>query len=362
MQKNTYGVDVANYQPENLDSYVANGAKFAIVKLTQGTYYRNEKARAQIASAKAHGIEVAGYFYANHGSNLSQAIVEAQYAVATAKALGLPQGSILADDWEQGGGNSIWGNRTANADAILAAMDVIKEAGYVPMFYSGASAMKNNVSTSSIIIKYPNSLWVASYPVMGRIDVANMGYFPSMEGVAIWQFTDNWKGLNVDGNIAVIDTHTINYSKEEDDEMSWHPEVDYNELGRFKVTRPNGATLYKSADLNEAVGTRKAGQSFKIFKALKGAVQAGTNQWFAQSDGLTKINPLAVNSQAHGVVAKIIVDDAYTQAEPKPSAGIEHLNKGTSWKVFGRIGKYLIVNGAKGGKYVDGTKCKIILY
>ena len=28
-----------------------------------------------------------------------------------------------------------------------------------------------------------------------------------MNGVAIWQFCDNWKGLNVDGNISLIDLH-----------------------------------------------------------------------------------------------------------------------------------------------------------
>ena len=33
----------------------------------------------------------------------------------------------------------------------------------------------------------------------------DFGYFPSMDGVAIWQFTDNWKGMSVDGNISLID-------------------------------------------------------------------------------------------------------------------------------------------------------------
>lgn len=46
----SYGVDVSSYQ-SSIVSYA--GAKFAIVKLTQGTGYINPKAAAQIKSAKA---------------------------------------------------------------------------------------------------------------------------------------------------------------------------------------------------------------------------------------------------------------------------------------------------------------------
>lgn len=56
------------------------------------------------------------------------------------------------------------------------------------------------------------------------------------------------------------------------------------------------------------------------------------------------------------------VNNNMTQAETKPSAGIEHLPKGNSYKVFGRVGKYLIVYGKNGGKYLSADKCKIILY
>ncbi len=71
--------------------------------------------------------------------------------------------------------------------------------------YSGASLLRNNLNTKQIVAKFGTCLWVASYPVSGRVNVANFNYFPSMDGVAIWQFTDNWHGLNVDGNINVID-------------------------------------------------------------------------------------------------------------------------------------------------------------
>ena len=200
----SYGVDVASYQSTTV-SYT--GAKFAIIKLTQGIDYLNPKVDQQIKSAKANGLLVGGYFYANHSNSVSRARSEAKYAVAKAKALGIPEGSYLADDFEHGSGNNVNGSISGNTDAILAAMQVIKEAGYKPMVYSGAYVLHNRVSASRIVKSYGTCLWVASYKVSGRQDYADFNYFPSMDGVAIWQFTDNWHGLNVDGNISLIDLH-----------------------------------------------------------------------------------------------------------------------------------------------------------
>lgn len=202
VSKKSYGVDVASFQTENV-SYT--GAKFAIVKLTQGTGYINPKAKAQIKSAKAHGLLTMGYFYANHSGSVTRARAEAKYAVEKAKAYGVPAGSYIADDWEEGSGNSVNGGASANTDAVLAAMQVIKEAGYKPLVYSGAFNLRNHLSTSRIVKSFGTCLWVASYKVMGRQDSADFNYFPSMDGVAIWQFTDNYRGLGVDGNITLVD-------------------------------------------------------------------------------------------------------------------------------------------------------------
>lgn len=202
VSKRSLGADVANYQSENV-SYA--GIKFALIKLTQGTGYINPKAKAQIKSAKAHGLLVMGYFYATHSGSVSNARAEAKYAVEKAKAYGVPAGSYIADDWEQGSGNSVNGGASSNTDAVLAAMQVIKEAGYKPLIYSGAFNLRNHLSISRIMKSFGTCLWVASYKVSGRQDYADFNYFPSMDGVAIWQFTDNYKGYNVDGNIAVVD-------------------------------------------------------------------------------------------------------------------------------------------------------------
>ncbi|WP_441327390.1 GH25 family lysozyme [Lactobacillus paragasseri] len=72
------------------------------------------------------------------------------------------------------------------------------------MLYSSEWLLKAKVDTNKVTQKYPNSLWVASYKTMGRQDQPDYNYFPSMNNVAIWQYTQNWRGQNVDGNVNVL--------------------------------------------------------------------------------------------------------------------------------------------------------------
>ena len=198
------GVDVASYQNADLSSHAQVGAQFAIVKVSEGTSYRNPKASSQISTAISNNMMPMAYHFATFSSNSSAAVAEANYAVKAAQAFGLPKGSYIACDYETGQGNNIYGGKTPTANAIIAFMDTIKAAGYQPLLYASSSVLQNNIDTSSVIAEYPNSLWVASYAISGRIDNPNFNYFPSMDGVSIWQFTDNWRGLNVDGNINVL--------------------------------------------------------------------------------------------------------------------------------------------------------------
>lgn len=197
----SYGIDEASYQSENIASYP--GSKFAISKTTEGLSYQNPKARNQVITAKQAGIVVGGYHYAHFSGNVNQAIQEGNFAVQVAKNVGIPLGSLYAADWETGSGNVTSGNKEDNTNAILAFMDVVAKAGYKPFLYSGKELLENNIDTKRITDKYGDCLWVAYYKVEGRQDIADFNWFPTMDHVAIWQFTDNWKGLGVDGNIAV---------------------------------------------------------------------------------------------------------------------------------------------------------------
>lgn len=203
--KRSYGVDVSSFQGTDLAKYANLGAKYAFVKVSEGLDYRNPKAQSQINSAKDNGMMVGGYHYARFSANSGVAAQEGHYAVNSAAEVGLPKGSYLACDWETGSGNVTNQGYEVSANAILAFLDVVAGAGYKPLLYSGKSLLTNNVDVKKITNKYGTCLWVASYKTMDRQDTADFGYFPSMDNIAIWQFSSNWYGLNVDANIALID-------------------------------------------------------------------------------------------------------------------------------------------------------------
>ncbi|MEW1745970.1 GH25 family lysozyme [Lactobacillus gasseri] len=205
--KRSYGVDVSDWQASNLSAMASAGSKYAVVKVSEGLNYQNPKAQAQINSAKQNNMMPMGYHYANFSNNSNIASQEGDYAVNSAQQAGLPQGSYLAADWETGSGNVTNRNAADNTSAILTFMNVVARAGYKPLLYSGKYLMSNNMNVTKITSAYSNSLWVAAYPMGNGVPVSepNFNYFPSMNDVIIWQFTDNWKNLNVDGNINLLE-------------------------------------------------------------------------------------------------------------------------------------------------------------
>ena len=368
VSKKSYGVDVASYQSTTVNY---TGAKFALVKLTQGTDYLNPKATAQIKSAKANGLLVGGYFYANHSNSVSRARSEAKYAVAKAKALGIPEGSYLADDWEQGSGNSVNGSASANTDAILAAMQVIKEAGYKPLIYSGAYNLRNRLSISRIVKSFGTCLWVASYKVSGRQDYADFNYFPSMDGVAIWQFTDNYRGLGVDGNICLIDLKIGSGSsqpkpaKKTTESLSLHPVVKWNVGAVAVVSNAKGAYVYTSSKLDkrESDKLKPLGSMWQVFDLENGAVKVGKNQYFDGRAVYVKTNPIAYNDAKHGV-AKIVMPHTHALDAPKADAGkVYGLELNSEVEIQGRVGRFLKIKELHKGKqvYVTGNRAYIVL-
>ena len=198
------GIDVSSWQSTNLNQQAKSGAQFAVVKVSEGTNYQNPNAQGQIQSAEQNNMMTMGYHYTHFGSDSNRAVQEGNYAVNSAQQAGLPQGSYLATDWEQDVNNNTNGSVAANTNAITSFMDTVHDGGYNPMLYSSEWLLKNKVDTNKISEKYPNALWVAKYKTNGREDNPDFNYFPSMDNVAIWQYTQNWRGQNVDGNVNVV--------------------------------------------------------------------------------------------------------------------------------------------------------------
>ena len=200
-----YGVDVSSYQSTDMLPYHKAGASFAIVKLTEGTDYLNPKASKQVASSRANHLYTHAYHFANFGWSVPQAKKEATNFINEAKRLNISKKRMVWLDWEVSPNNKVIGNKEMNTKAILAFMDDIKRAGWHPGLYSGYSLLNGDIDTKQVIKKYGTCLWVASYPTMSPVSTANFEYFPTMDGVAVWQFTSNWHGLDVDGNVALVD-------------------------------------------------------------------------------------------------------------------------------------------------------------
>lgn len=96
VEKRRFGVDVSSYNSENVGQF--SGAKFAIVKVSEGLTYQNPKAQSQVSSAKANSMMTMAYHYAHFGADSNRAVQEGNYAVNSAQQAGLPQGSYLAID------------------------------------------------------------------------------------------------------------------------------------------------------------------------------------------------------------------------------------------------------------------------
>lgn len=203
MATRDFVVDVAAYQPTSMSAYKQTGARQVIVKLTEGLGYINPKASTQIKSAHANHMYLHAYHFATFGNNVGRAKMEAKFFVSRAKKLNISKKRYLWLDWETGDGNTVINSTYSNTKAILAFMKVCHDAGYKVGLYSGTYILRQYVDTAKIVKKYGTCLWIASYTTMGRIDKPDFNYFPSMNGVAIWQFTDNWCGFNVDGNITL---------------------------------------------------------------------------------------------------------------------------------------------------------------
>lgn len=264
-------VDVAKYQPNSLRTYKNAGAKGAIVQVSVAKSIVAPKAKAQVKSAKANGLVPIGYFYACFGNSVSEAEVEACFAVKQAEAVGIPTGSFLGVDWESQDNNTSNGPRS-NTSAILAAMDVIKKAGYKPLLYSSASLMRTKIDTARVIDKYGTCLWVASYPYSGATYRPDFRYFPSMKGVAIWQFTDNWKGLSVDGNVGFISFELARVKVLKVKHASWRAQK-----GVFVLEQ--ALKLHKSPHISSpAIAKLKKGDSVVYDATLQGPLRLWIRQ------------------------------------------------------------------------------------
>lgn len=211
-------VDVSNHNGNMTTSeYVSMrnnyGVKAITAKISEGTYYQDPYAATNIANAQAAGLYINGYFFCRYTS-VESAKQEAQFAVNTAKADGLPVNAVLCADIEASQQASL--SRSTNDAAIAAMKEVVEAGGYRFDTYSMSSWGDNHISWSNI-------KWIANYPYNVTTDRYTAGHAwqwtdkqqfkDSYGGFDASQLYDNYYtgGLDKNAVISNQDTHDVSH-------------------------------------------------------------------------------------------------------------------------------------------------------
>ncbi|MDD1387822.1 GH25 family lysozyme [Pediococcus pentosaceus] len=190
------GVDWAKYQGYSGVKGYKND-QFAIAQIGGsygGTFINQATYNSQVASAKNMGMRAHTYIWYGVGGSTALGKQCLNYYLPRVKT---PKGSIVALDYEDGASGSV----KENTDAIIAGMQQIKNAGYTPMYYSYKPYTLAHVDYQRIIKRFGTSLWIAAYPDYNVRSTPYWGTFPTMDGVAIWQFTSTYINGGLDGNV-----------------------------------------------------------------------------------------------------------------------------------------------------------------
>lgn len=189
VKKSTF-VDVSSHNgyisKEDYQRLAEKGISGAVVKLTEGTSYKNPYAISQAQNAQAAGMQVSAYAF-SHYTNEAEARAEARYFAEEARRLNLPSSTVMVNDIED---SDMLSNINTSTQAWA---DEMRRMGFSNlMYYTSASWLdRNNLRTKGPIQTERFGLenfWVAQYPTskLSADDAKTLKY--NSEAGA-WQFT-----------------------------------------------------------------------------------------------------------------------------------------------------------------------------
>lgn len=192
------GVDLSSHNASvHPDALKSSGAKYAIIKVSEGTYYLNDKFGALVSKCKDAGIDKLAYYHFLIADSYDAGVQEGVFCLKMLSNLGIPKGSTIFADAE------ISKNSTESIKGFLV---TLKNAGYQTGVYTGKYMLGQlNLENIQTVAQYT---WLASYPLASGTPATgypNFNYFPTAPNVDIWQFTDNLLDFKLDGNISVTD-------------------------------------------------------------------------------------------------------------------------------------------------------------
>lgn len=202
------GTDLSRYQGYTAVKGQASD-EFSIAQIggiNTGGIYTQATYQSQVASGIAQGLRMHTYIWYQVGGDKQAAKQCMDYFLPRVQT---PKRSIVALDYEDGASC----DQSANTDAILYGMNRIKQAGYTPVYYSYKPYTLAHVDYKRILAEFPNSLWIAAYKDYKITTTPDYAYFPSMDGVGMWQFTSCYRGGGLDGNVDLTNITQNGYHK-----------------------------------------------------------------------------------------------------------------------------------------------------
>lgn len=200
-----YGTDWSSYQGA-YGKYPSNKSiSFAFSKLGgDGFTYVSPVYSSQVKSGLDNGLRMHTYLWAENITSNEKADY---FANVYLPLIETPKGSLVAIDVEAG---------TINNDAIIRLMYNIQKAGYTPEFYSYKPFIQSQgVDIKRIVENFgDSSVWVAGYPTRDLGVDPLFAYFPSLEGVGIWQYSDNGELGGLDMNVDLTGVTKSGYSND----------------------------------------------------------------------------------------------------------------------------------------------------
>ncbi|EJJ1066806.1 LysM peptidoglycan-binding domain-containing protein [Enterococcus faecalis] len=284
--KGDQGVDWAIYQGEQGRFGYAHD-KFAIAQI--GGYnasgiYEQYTYKTQVASAIAQGKRAHTYIWYDTWGNMDIAKTTMDYFLPRIQT---PKNSIVALDFEHGASPDV----NANTETILYGMRRIKQAGYTPMYYSYKPFTLQYVDYQRIIKEFPNSLWIAAYPSYEVTPSPLYNYFPSMDGIAIWQFTSTYIAGGLDGNVdltGITDNGYTDTNKPETDTPATDAGEEIEKTPNSDVKVGDTVKVKFNVDAwatGEAIPQWVKGNSYKVQEVTDSRVLLeGILSWISKGD------------------------------------------------------------------------------
>ena len=282
------------------------GVGGVVVKLTEGTTYRNPYAGEQARNAQLAGLQVSAYAFSHYTSE-EQARAEARHFISEARNLNLPKNTVMVNDMEDA---KMKDNINRNT---LAWADEIRKNGYTNlMYYTSASWIDENnlrgkgpVKTAQFGLE---NFWVAQYPTakLSTNDAKTLRY----NGRAgAWQFTSQAELLP---GKHVFD-HSVDYTGRFTSQAKPAPEVPKGPLSG-KISIENNDSLAGSFDVvisNVLAPQGVASVSVPVWSDDKGQDDLVWHHATLQQDGRYRVTVKA--SDHKNTTGKYHVHLYYTQ-------------------------------------------------